>query len=333
MDGPDGFSTDSVIFNEGGFDAYLVGGCVRDLILKRTPKDFDVLTTAELKEVTKAFSWCEIVGKRFPICHVHVGDDVVEVSSFSTSARNYSMDPGLTFQQHDGFDEKDHNRWRNSRILRAIRIAARLRFGFSRETSHAIKHLAHSVLLLDKGRHLMEINYMLAYGSAEPSLRQHILFVMVLGDEIRRLICFWVAILAFHMAVLDRPRGPLVVAAFSLAVHNGGDMEEAISIARKLSKPHATTYHELSEPKSLEQKALKKEVLELGSSVLISLHLYLKAVKIFECVNQGKEARFVQKQGSKINYEMLAMGSVQEVRHMFARIVFDTVYPLDLGQR
>lgn len=35
-----------------GFDAYLVGGCVRDLILKRPPKDFDVLTTADLKEVS-----------------------------------------------------------------------------------------------------------------------------------------------------------------------------------------------------------------------------------------------------------------------------------------
>lgn len=76
-----------------------------------------------------------------------------------------------------------------------------------------------------------------------------------------------VAILAFHMAFLDRPRDPLVVAAFSLAVHNGGDMEEAISIARKICKPHVTVYHELSEPKILEDKALKNEVLELGSSV------------------------------------------------------------------
>lgn len=65
-----------------GFDVYLVGGCVRDLILNRTPKDFDVLTTAELKEVMKTFSRCEIVGRRFPICHVHVGDDIVEVCSF-----------------------------------------------------------------------------------------------------------------------------------------------------------------------------------------------------------------------------------------------------------
>lgn len=36
---------------DAGFDAYLVGGCVRDLILKRTPKDFDIITSAELKEV------------------------------------------------------------------------------------------------------------------------------------------------------------------------------------------------------------------------------------------------------------------------------------------
>lgn len=64
--------------------------------------------------------------------------------------------------------------------------------------------------------------------------------------------------------------------------------------------------------------------------VIIPLHLYLKAGKIFECVNQGKEARFVPKQGGKIDYEWLAMGNLQEVRHVFARIVFDTVYPLDL---
>lgn len=76
-----------------------------------------------------------------------------------------------------------------------------------------------------------------------------------------------IAILAFHMAFLDRPRDPLVVAAFSLAVHHGGDMEEAVNIARRISTPHATIYHELSEPQNLDTKALKKEVLDLGVSV------------------------------------------------------------------
>lgn len=61
-----------------GFEVYLVGGSVRDLILKRTPKDFDIITSAELKEVMGTFSRCEIVGRRFPICHVHIEDKIVE---------------------------------------------------------------------------------------------------------------------------------------------------------------------------------------------------------------------------------------------------------------
>jgi tRNA nucleotidyltransferase/poly(A) polymerase len=65
-----------------GHDVYLVGGCVRDLILKRTPKDFDILTSAELREVVRTFPRCEIVGRRFPICHVHIGDDLIEVFFF-----------------------------------------------------------------------------------------------------------------------------------------------------------------------------------------------------------------------------------------------------------
>ena len=58
-----------------------------------------------------------------------------------------------------------------------------------------------------------------------------------------------------------------MVAAFSLAVHNGWDMEEAIGIAKRISTQHATIYAELSDSQYLEPKALKKEVLELGVSV------------------------------------------------------------------
>lgn len=46
----------------------------------------------------------------------------------------------------------------------------------------------------------------------------------------------------------------------------------------------------------------------------------------------GPEKGFVTKQGRKIDYESLALGGMQEVRHVFARIVFDTVYPLSLNQ-
>ena len=61
-----------------------------------------------------------------------------------------------------------------------------------------------------------------------------------------------VEILALHMALLDRPRDPLVVATFSLALHNGGDMEEAIGIAKRISTPHATFGYELSDSQYLE---------------------------------------------------------------------------------
>ncbi|KAL7180389.1 hypothetical protein ACSBR1_043565 [Camellia fascicularis] len=73
-----------------------------------------------------------------------------------------------------------------ARILRAIRIVARLGFRFTRETAYSIKNLSCSVLRLDKGRILMEMNYMLAYGSAEASLRQRILFNKVFRRRDKR---------------------------------------------------------------------------------------------------------------------------------------------------
>ncbi|KAJ4850107.1 hypothetical protein Tsubulata_004529 [Turnera subulata] len=96
-----------------GYEVYLVGGCVRDLILKRIPKDFDIITSAELNQVRKAFSRCEIVGKRFPICHVHVDDTVVEVSSFSTSGRKSGMKLKHELEKPSSCSERDYVRWRN----------------------------------------------------------------------------------------------------------------------------------------------------------------------------------------------------------------------------
>ncbi|XP_065872670.1 uncharacterized protein [Euphorbia lathyris] len=203
-----------------GYEVYLVGGCVRDLILKKTPKDFDIITTAELKEVVRAFSRCEIVGRRFPICHVHIGDTTLEVSSFSTTVRRFGADVRNNVQCPFDCGDRDYVRWRNclgrdftinglmfdpyakivydymgglqdirkakvrtiipastsfqddcARILRAIRVAARLGFHFSKETAHFAKKFASLILRLDKGRLMTEINYMLAYGSAEASLR------------------------------------------------------------------------------------------------------------------------------------------------------------------
>jgi poly(A) polymerase len=65
-----------------GFVAYLVGGGVRDLLLEREPKDFDISTTAHPQQVRKLFRNCFIVGRRFRLAHVRFGRKVVEVSTF-----------------------------------------------------------------------------------------------------------------------------------------------------------------------------------------------------------------------------------------------------------
>ncbi|CAG1021255.1 Poly(A) polymerase I [Patescibacteria group bacterium] len=71
-----------------GFDAYLVGGCVRDLLFGREPKDFDVVTNAEPEEIRKIFRNCRLIGRRFRLAHVHFGHEVIEVATFRAANEN-----------------------------------------------------------------------------------------------------------------------------------------------------------------------------------------------------------------------------------------------------
>ncbi|MGS2724206.1 polynucleotide adenylyltransferase PcnB [Porticoccus sp. GXU_MW_L64] len=68
--------------SDAGYQAYLVGGCVRDLLLKTHPKDFDVATDATPEEVKNLFRRSRIVGRRFQIVHVRFGREVIEVTTF-----------------------------------------------------------------------------------------------------------------------------------------------------------------------------------------------------------------------------------------------------------
>lgn len=68
--------------HEAKFDAYLVGGGVRDLLLGGHPKDFDVATNATPEEVRRLFRSARIVGRRFQIVHVRMGREVIEVTTF-----------------------------------------------------------------------------------------------------------------------------------------------------------------------------------------------------------------------------------------------------------
>ena len=68
--------------HEAGFEAYLVGGCVRDLLLGRAPKDFDVATSARPDEVRALFPRSRLIGRRFRLAHVRAGREVFEVATF-----------------------------------------------------------------------------------------------------------------------------------------------------------------------------------------------------------------------------------------------------------
>lgn len=65
-----------------GFTAYLVGGSVRDLLLQKKPKDFDISTSAEPEEIKKLFRNCILIGKRFRLAHIRFGKKILEVSTF-----------------------------------------------------------------------------------------------------------------------------------------------------------------------------------------------------------------------------------------------------------
>jgi poly(A) polymerase len=70
-----------------GFSAYLVGGCVRDLLLERKPKDFDVATSATPPEIKSLFRNCRIIGRRFRLAHIFFGSKIIETSTFRANPR------------------------------------------------------------------------------------------------------------------------------------------------------------------------------------------------------------------------------------------------------
>lgn len=70
-----------------GHEAYLVGGCVRDIYLGRQPKDFDVATSATPESIRRLFRNSRIIGRRFKLAHVFFGPKIIETSTFRSAPR------------------------------------------------------------------------------------------------------------------------------------------------------------------------------------------------------------------------------------------------------
>ncbi|CAI9272234.1 unnamed protein product [Lactuca saligna] len=309
------------ILRTRGFEAYLVGGCVRDLLLNRTPKDFDVITTAHLEQISKQFHNCEVVGKRFPVCRVYIKGSIVEVSSFDTLAKETEgKEKFLISQMPRGCDKLDLLRWKNSmhrdftinslffdpfihtiydyndgmkdllelklrtlvpaqlsftedsaRILRGVRIAARLGLSLSKEIKSAIFKQTSSITRLGQSRTMMEINYMLSFGAAESSFsllhKYHLLeillpfqaayisqqatrfdqssmMLMKLLSHLDKLVScdrpsgspLWIGILAFHLALVNNPQHPFVILTFASVLYHQS-WKDGLKFARKYGQP------------------------------------------------------------------------------------------------
>ncbi|WP_304639912.1 polynucleotide adenylyltransferase PcnB [Pseudomonas sp.] len=70
---------------QAGYQAFAVGGCVRDLLLDLEPKDFDVATSATPEQVRATFRNARLIGRRFKLVHVHFGREIIEVATFRAS--------------------------------------------------------------------------------------------------------------------------------------------------------------------------------------------------------------------------------------------------------
>lgn len=98
--------------HEHNYIAYLVGGSVRDLLLKRRPKDFDIGTSAHPQQVKKLFRNCWIIGRRFRLAHVKFGTQTIEVATFRRTVQDadagaeHTAEPGPPVDTGSAPDEE-----------------------------------------------------------------------------------------------------------------------------------------------------------------------------------------------------------------------------------
>lgn len=81
--------------HKNGYQGYLVGGAVRELLLGKKPKDFDISTDAKPEQVKRLFRNCRIIGRRFRLAHVFFGDEIIEVATFRAASEMVHSEHGM----------------------------------------------------------------------------------------------------------------------------------------------------------------------------------------------------------------------------------------------
>lgn len=110
--------------NEAGYEAYLVGGCVRDLLLGLHPKDFDVATNADPDEIRALFKNSRLIGRRFRLAHVYFGRHIIEVATFRAphegdSPHQVTAGHGLILRDNM-FGSMEEDAWRRDFTINAL---------------------------------------------------------------------------------------------------------------------------------------------------------------------------------------------------------------------
>ncbi len=202
-----------------GFTVYLVGGSVRDLLLKRKPKDFDVVTDATPEQARKIFRNSRIIGRRFRLVHVYFKNEIIEVSTFRANIEEPHVDEGrikegnekLVIKADNVFGTIEEDAWRRDftvnalyytvkdfsvvdytggladldkrqirmigdplqrfhedpvRLLRAIRLAAKLEFSIEPATEKPLRELNHLLQHVPQARLLDELIKLFFEGNA-----------------------------------------------------------------------------------------------------------------------------------------------------------------------
>lgn len=106
---------------DAGFEAYLVGGCVRDLLLGHEPKDFDVATNALPEQINSLFRRSRMIGRRFKLVHVRFGREVIEVATFrAPPEQNGHVDAQGRIVQDNVYGTLEQDAWRRDFTVNAL---------------------------------------------------------------------------------------------------------------------------------------------------------------------------------------------------------------------
>ena len=153
---------------EAGYESYLVGGAVRDMLLGRIPKDFDIATAASPRQVHKLFYNSRIIGRRFRIVHITFGKQIIEVSTFRSNKEH----EGPTDNEFGTIEEDSSRRDFTINSLYYDPIKGNLidfnnalkDFDEPFQLSMAIKHYAPLIAQVSTSRMTEEVNKILACG-------------------------------------------------------------------------------------------------------------------------------------------------------------------------